>query len=68
MAHDPTMCQYMSTIDVNGTYEEHSGSDLNLRLWTKDGDEIRSSLLVGEANRTVRLGFDVMDEDALLAE
>ena len=53
---------------IGSTYEEHCGGDLNLALRTEDGDQVGSGLLVREANRTVRLGFDVMNEDALLAE
>ena len=52
----------------NKTYEEHSRCNLHLRLRPEDDDQVGSCLLIGEPNRTVRLSFNVMDEDAFLAE
>ena len=48
-------------------YQKHSGCNLNLTFWTIDRNHIRGSLLIREANAGIGLGFNIVNEDALLA-
>ena len=50
------------------THQKHGSGNVNLGFGAEDRDKIRSGLLVGEANSAARLRFDVVNEDAFLAE
>ena len=50
------------------TYQQHRCSYLHLTLGTENGDQIRGSFLVRETELRIRLPFDIVDEDTLLAK
>ena len=48
--------------------EDHGGGDVHLGFRSKDSDDVRCELLVGEADRRVGLLLDVVNEDVFLAQ
>ena len=51
-----------------GTYQKHGRRDLNLAFWSKDGDYIGRSFLVGESNPAVGFVFDIVNKDTFVPE
>lgn len=66
------LMRYVSTTNSAGqrpgTYKEHCDCNLHLTLRTKDRDDVRGGLLIGEMDLGVRLRLNVMHENALLPE
>lgn len=48
--------------------EQHLRGDMNLRFRSEDRDDIARRFFAWESNSRIRLGFNVVDEDALLSE